>query len=598
MHPNKSPSAVGPQASLEDDLSNIRDLVISDPAAALSSAESILKTNADPRVFRVAAEACRRLGLQEDAISAELAAIQAALSSAELAEAAAAQSEDRSSDALTIVQSFLKQQPDDLLALTIAAEAEIDLWRLDSAEAKLRAVLDRAPTFLRASMLLSMCLTRQACARDACNVLEQVVARKPNNVTALTRLAQLRAAVRDVEQSVTLHERLAALEQNRPERWVDLAHQYRTVGRRRDAVSAFRQALSLDPVNGAAWWSLANYFVEELDERDENAIGAALEQHIGTPVESALQLTLGLIKDRRKEHEQAFKLLLAGKNARLARQRWDPDALSRTVDKMIRVVTPEFCRQRSAGGCPDSSPIFLVGMPRSGTTLVERILGRHSAIEAAGEIPVLQRCAELARNQFENPEDYAAVLEAISDAELTSLGERYVLASRDYRHSDKPRFIDKSNLNWMHIGLILIAFPNAKIIDVRRNALDCCWANFKVLFPDGFPEANDLYHLGRFYAEYARLMDAMKLVAPARILKVRYEDVVDDIEAATQSMLEFLDLPFESSCLDFHLSTDAVATPSSEQVRQPINRKGIGSARPYAQWLGPLREALGPLADA
>ena len=598
MLPDKSLGAVGSQSSFEDALASIQDLMISDPAAALSSAEAMLNTKADTRLFRVAAEACRRLGLEQDAISAELAAIQAALSNAELAEAAAAQSEDRSSDALTIVQSFLDGQPDDLLALTIAAEAEIGLWRLDSAEAKLRAILERAPTFLRASMLLSMCLTRQARAREACDVLEKVVARKPNNVTALERLAQLRAAVRDVDQSVTLHERLVALEQNRPERWIDLAHQYRIVGRRSDAVRAFRQALALDPIHGAAWWSLANYFADELDERDENAISAALEQHRGTPVESALQLTLGLIKDRRKEHEQAFKLLVAGKNARSARHPWDPLAVARTVDNIIRVMTPEFYRRRSTNGSSDSSPIFLVGMPRSGTTLVERILGRHSAIEAAGEIPVFQRCAELARNQVENPQDYAEVLEAISDAELASLGERYVLASRDYRHSEKPRFIDKSNLNWMHLGLILIAFPNAKIIDVRRDALDCCWANFKVLFPDGFPEANDLFHLGRFYAEYVRFMDAMKIVAPERILKVRYEDVVDDIGAATQRMLEFLDLPFEASCLDFHLSTEAVATPSSEQVRQPINRKGIGSAKPYAQWLGPLREALGPLADA
>ena len=159
MRPDKSPSTAGSQANFEDELADIRGLVISDPAAALGSAESMLKTNADPRVFRVAAEACRRLGLEEDAVSAELAAIQTALSSAELAEAALAQSENRSSDALAIIQSFLNRQPDDLLALTIAAEAEIDLWRLDSAEGKLRAVLDRAPTFLRASMLLSMCLT-------------------------------------------------------------------------------------------------------------------------------------------------------------------------------------------------------------------------------------------------------------------------------------------------------------------------------------------------------------------------------------------------------------------------------------------------------
>jgi hypothetical protein len=389
-----------------------------------------------------------------------------------------------------------------------------------------------------------------------------------------------------------------ALEQNRPERWIDLAHQYRIVGRRNDAIGAFRQALALDPVNGAAWWSLANYFPDELGAPDESTISAVLKEQISTTVESALQLTLGLIKDRQGEHEQAFKLLLAGKTARPRPKHWHPDSVRGAVDKVIQVVTPEFYQRRSANGFADASPIFLVGMPRSGTTLVERILGRHSAIEAAGEIPILQRCAELARNRIGNPPDYADVLGVISDSELAALGERYVRASRDYRHSDKPRFIDKSNLNWMHVGLILIAFPNAKIIDVRRNALDCCWANFKVFFPEGFTEANDLHHLGRFYAEYVRLMDAMSEVAPGRILKIRYEGVVDDIGTETRRMLEFLDLPFEPQCLDFHLATDAVATPSSEQVRQPINRKGIGSSKPYHQWLGPLIEALGPLAHA
>jgi tetratricopeptide (TPR) repeat protein len=579
-------------------VSEVARILEQDASGALERAETFLRSYPDPRLFRLAAEACRRLGLQGDAISAELAAIQAGLADAELGRAAAAQSEDRSSDALAILEPFLKRHPDDLLALTIAAEAEITLWHLDVAEAKLRSVLTRAPSFLRASMLLTTCLIRQVRARDACDLLDQVVARKPNNATALTRLAQLRAAVRDVEQSIALHERLVALEQDRPERWVDLAHQYRIVGRRHDAVRAFREALALDPFNSAAWWSLANYFASEIHEQDESAISVALEQNRGAGAESGLQLTLGLIKDRKKEHEQAFKLLVAGKKALFDRQPFEPDSLSLAVGEVIQTVTPEFYRRRSAAGWPDSSPIFIVGMPRSGTTLVERILGAHSAIEAAGELPIFQRCADLYRHQVARPESYAAVIEGISDPKLTSLGELYTAASQDYRHSDKSRFTDKSNLNWMHVGLILIAFPNARIIDVRRNAVDCCWANFKVFYPEGFPEANDLYHVGRFYAEYVRLMDAMTLVAPDRILNVRYEDVVDDIETATRRMLDFLEVPFERACLDFHLSADAVATPSSEQVRQPINRKGIGSAAPYRQWLGPLIEALGPLADA
>ena len=583
-------------ASFDDELQRIRSKLRTDPKGALAAAEALLPVRQDPRLFRLAAEACRALGLTDDATDAEIAAIQASLSDPRLREAAMAQAEDRAEDSLGMAEAALAAEPDDLLAQTLVAEAALTLWQLDRAEAGLRQVLDRAPTFLRASMLLVTCLVRQVRARDACDVLERAIALKPNNLTVLSRLAQLRATVRDVDQAVQLYERLVALEPEKSERWVDLAHQYRTVGRREDAVRAFRQALALNPVDGAAWWSLANYFPNEISERDEQAISTALKEHAGSPAEAPLQLTLALIKDRRKEHEQAFNLLLAGKRESAALQPADEHSVSRAVDEIIRIVTAEFYGRRSKAGSGDASPIFIVGMPRAGTTLVERILGQHSSIEAAGELPVLQRCAEFARHRTASPDDYASVLEGLSDAQLSAFGQRYLQASRDYRRTEKPRFIDKSNLNWMHVGLILIAFPNARIIDVRRDAVDCCWANYKVFFPAGFPEANDLHALGRFYAEYARLMDAMAQRFPDRILPVRYEDVVDDIEAETRRMLGFLDLPFEAACLDFHLSGDAVATPSSEQVRQPINRKGIGSSDPYRPWLGPLIDALGPLA--
>lgn len=229
--------------------------------------------------------------------------------------------------------------------------------------------------------------------------------------------------------------------------------------------------------------------------------------------------------------------------------------------------------------------------------MVERILGRHSAIEGAGEMRILPKLAELARREADNPEHYADLLKDLPDEQLAWVGRRYVEASRDYRRSAKRHFIDKNNLNWLQSGLTLLALPGARIIDVRRNALDCCWANFKMLFSTEFPATNDLRHVGRFYRDYVRLFDAMKQAAPGRILSVRYEGVVDDLEGQTRRMLDFLDLPFEPQCLDFHLSTGAVATASSEQVRQPLNRKGIGSAEPYRQWLGPLIEELGELAD-
>jgi hypothetical protein len=305
---------------------------------------------------------------------------------------------------------------------------------------------------------------------------------------------------------------------------------------------------------------------------------------------------LGYIAYRRGDHAAAFENFVAGKNARLDQLPYDPNPISTAVDGVIETFTADFYDARRQSGWSDSSPIFIIGMPRSGTTLVERILGRHSEVEGTGELKIIRNLAENVRHKLNNPQHYAALLETVSSAHLAWFGERYIEASRDYRKTSKPRFIDKNNLNWMQSGLVLLALPDAKIIDVRRNALDCCWANFKMLFSDWYPATNDLRHVGQFYRDYVRLFDAVHVAAPERILSVQYEDVVDDIEGQTRRMLDFLGLEFEAQCLDFHLTKDAVATASSEQVRQPLNRKGIGSADPYRQWLGPMIEELGPLA--
>jgi hypothetical protein len=182
-------------------------------------------------------------------------------------------------------------------------------------------------------------------------------------------------------------------------------------------------------------------------------------------------------------------------------------------------------------------------------------------------------------------------------AELTRIGELYIRASHDYRSTGKPRFIDKLNYNWSRVGLIRMILPNAKIIDLRRNALDCCWSNFKMMFAEGHIASNDQRDIARFYKDYVRLVEAIDAASPGGILKVRYEELVDAVEGQTRLILDFLGLEYEGECIDFHLSTAAVATPSSEQVRRPINRDSIGSAEPYRQWLGPMIEELGELAD-
>lgn len=584
--------------SFEEALANGQRLLDRDPAAALRQAEALVKSRNDARVFRLAAAACRKLGMDADAEGAELGAIQAGLAEPAMKGAALAQAEGNSVEALKIATDFLEENPGDLLAMTLIAEASINMWHLDEAAEMLRAVHERAPTFLRGSMLLATCLIKQVKMRDALDVLEEVVARKPGNVPALTLLAQTRAAVGDVEGAASVYEQLLALDERKAEWWIHLGQHYRALGRRDDSVGAFRRALAIEPFDGSAWWSLANYYTKEIDDQDVAQINRALPKRSGTPQEGSLRLALGLIADRDGNYAEAFDHFAEGKRIRLAHQPYDPDRVSAGVDSVIGLFTANFYDRRKAAGWQDQSPIFIVGLPRSGTTLVERVLGRHRAIEGAGELQIIQRLAEFARRKADNPEDYSAMLDTLADNQLAWVGERYVEASRDFRRGDEPMFIDKANLNWMQVGLILLALPGARIIDVRRSALDCCWANFKMLFTEGYPAANDLRHVGRFYRDYVRLLDAMELAAPGRILPVRYESVVNDLEGQTRRILEFLGLEFQAECLDFHLATDAVATASSEQVRQPLNRKGIGSAEPYRQWLGPLIDELGDLAES
>ena len=584
------------RGSFEEALTSAQRLLDQDPAAALKQAETLVRLKQDARVFRLAATACRKLGYKADADGAELGAIKASLEEPEMKRAALAEAEGNSAEAMAIARQFLVANPDDLLALTVIAEALINLWDLEEAEETLHKILQRAPTFLRASLLLAGCLIKQVRMGEALAVLGEVVARKPTNIPALSLLAHALGTVLKVEEAAAAHERLLALNAREVEWWVQLGQHYRALGRRDNAIGALRQALAIEPSNGGAWWTLANYFAGEVDEHDAVTIRRGLTEQAGNPQEGSLNLALGLIADRNGEHAAAFDHFVEGKRICLANQRYDPDRVSAGVDSVIRRFTPEFFERRKGAGWQDPSPIFIVGMPRAGTTLVERILGRHHAIEGAGELLIIPRLAEVARRKAEDSNDFAAMLEILADPQLAWVGRRYVEASVDFRRTGKPRFIDKANLNWMQIGLILLALPNAKVIDVRRDAVDCCWANFKMLFGEGYPSANDLRHIGRFYRDYVRLFDAIHVAAPGRILPVRYEDVVDDIEGQARRMLEYLGLEYEEDCINFHLSTGAVATASSEQVRQPLNRKGIGSAEPYRQWLGPLIEELGPLA--
>lgn len=564
------------------------------PGIALQQAQTLLRSGPEPRALQLEAAALRRLGRDAEAEQAELAAIKASFRVRELDDAAVAGQDGRAADSRRIIERFLDRQPGNLLALTMAAELDIDEWRLELAEERLRIVIERAPSYLRAIMLLSKCLSSQARVQEALAIVRDVLRRKPDNLIALRTLAQLYAEENDHEKSADTYRRVLDLEPTNLDMKIVYAQELRMLGRKDESKAAFRSAISLDPNNGAAWWGLVNYFTSDITDADIEAMQRGLRAQTGNPHNNGpLHIALSILAEAQGDFAGAFRHVDEGKQLRALAHPFDSAGASASVDELIDTFTPGFFAASATAGLHDDSPIFIVGMPRSGTTLLERILSRHSGIEACGELPIMPRLEQRLRRDGNST--YAASIRSITADRLTQLGEWYVDRSRDYRKSDKPRFIDKLNYNWSRVGLIRLMLPRARIIDLRRGAVDCCWSNFKMMFAKEHYAANDQREIARFYRNYVRMVETVDAASPGGILSVQYEELVDNVEGETRRILEFLGLDYEPACIDFHLSTSAVATPSSEQVRRPLNRDSIGSAEPYRQWLGPMIEELGEL---
>jgi tetratricopeptide (TPR) repeat protein len=574
---------------LDDALEEATRALATDPALALERADRLATKMPDARTFRLVAAAHRALGHEEEAAEAELQGIKFGFTPP-LRRAVAAKDARRFQDSKAIAEEYLRQYPDDLLAMTIAAEAALLLQDTRPAQDMLRRVLVRAPGFPRAAVLLANSLVAELRLREAIAVVEQLRQHVPDDLTALRYLADLRAQSGDYGDAAEIYAAIPSVEPPNAGDLFKQAQNLRAAGRRAEALDVLRTAIDLSPHEGAAWWALAQYFPEQLDGQQVERLQQALASGRATASDAGLlRIALSIAFDRRGEHEAAFREISSVKAARRASKPYDPDALTRHVDALIAGFTPEFVSARECVPSSGETPIFVVGMPRSGSTLVERILGRHSLIEATGEIQVMPRLVDAERANA--PAAFQSLLPAsLSPGKTQELAGRYLEGTRQFRRAGKPFFVDKYNANWIHAGLIRLMFPDAKILDVRRSALDCCWSVYKMMFGDAY--ANDQRHLARYYADYVRFMEAIDAAAPGGILTVSYESLVEDLESHVGRMLEFIGVDYEKQCAGFHLSSDPVATPSSEQVRRPLFRDSIGSAEPYRQWLGPLVEEL------
>ena len=491
-----------------------------------------------------------------------------------------------------LLRARLKEQPTDIAAIRMLAELAGRIGRYRDAENLLRRAVELAPGFHAARANLATVLHRQNRPSEALAELDRLAAEDPDSSGHANLRAATLGRLGAFEEAIELYDRILAEHPDQPKVWMSRAHVLKTVGRLDDSVHAYRRALALAPTLGEVWWSLANLKTVRFDDEDVAAMTSALATD-GLTAEDRfhLEFALGKAHEDRREAEAAFACYDAANRHRRALVSYEAGATSAIVDRMIATLTPDLFARFAGAGHDAPDPIFVLGMPRAGSTLIEQILASHSQVEGTSELPdVPVLSGRIA--------DYPTGLTTTEPALLRELGERYLDRTRVLRREDKPRFIDKLPNNWLHTGLIHLILPNATIIDARRHPLDCCWSNFKQHFARGQTFTYDLADLGHYYADYVRLMAHFDAVLPGRVHRMVHERLIDDPEGEIRKLLAACGLDFEDACLRFHENTRAVRTPSSEQVRRPISRDGMGAWQPFDARLGPLRDALGATLDA
>ena len=371
----------------------------------------------------------------------------------------------------------------------------------------------------------------------------------------------------------------------------------KTVGDRQGSVAAYRHALGAEPTLGEVYWSLANLKTVRFDDGDVAAMEAALStEGLAHEDRFHLHFALGKAYEERQSHEAAFEHYARGNAQRSAELEHNPTDVSAHVDKIIARFTSDFVADRAGQGYPASDPIFILGMPRAGSTLIEQMLASHSLVEGTMELPDIPAIAmREGREHGGGADGWVDAVAAMTPERLAELGAEFIERTRIQRKTEKPFFIDKLPNNWAYTGLIRLILPNAKIIDARRHPLDCCFSNFRQHFARGQAFSYDLDHMGRYYSDYVRAMAHFDAVMPGRIHRVIHEAMLDDPETEIRSLLAYVGLPFEEACLNFHQNKRAVRTASSEQVRRPINRDGVDQWKPYEAHLAPLKAALSGL---
>ena len=502
-----------------------------------------------------------------------------------------------------LLRTRLRARPTDVVAIRMLAEVAGRLGRYPDAERLLRRSLDLAADFAAARVNLVFVLQRQSKFVEAHQHADHLLSEHPNDVSYLAAKAAVLVRTGGYEEAIVAYQRILAHSPELPRIWVSYGHVLKTVGRQSESIAAYRRAIACKDTLGDAWWSLTNLKTIKLDAGDIAAMRSALERAGNEADRYHLHFALGKALEDAGQYEESFHHYAHGNRRRRAELPYDPEQATRHRQRSCELMTREVFEQRTGMGDPAKDPIFVVGLPRAGSTLVEQILASHSLVEGTMELPdITSISTDLSgRHDHRQPaaeSGYLPKLLALSADDLCALGLRYLQNTAIQRKMHRPRFIDKMPNNFAHVGLIQLILPNAKIIDVRRHPMANCFSAFKQHFSRGQGFTYDLEELGRYYRDYVALMDHYDSVLPGRVHRVYYENLVTQPDPTIRELLAHCGLPFEASCLAFYENPRAVRTASSEQVRRPINADGVDTWRHYAAWLEPLRRALGDMLDA
>lgn len=501
-------------------------------------------------------------------------------------------------EAESLAKELVNKNPRDVNAALLLARIAIHAKVYDDAEKLLKKIIEIAPRFILAWHDLGATLKEQGKEEEAIITLRKALDIDPNNAPTHYLYAAALALAGRTEDAAQSYKNAVLIDPELVGAHVGLGHVLKTLGDQEGGIAAYRAAIALRPNLGEVYFSLSNLKTFRFTDHEiEDMVQRINQDSLDSESVVHFAFSLGKAFEDKKEYDRAFEYYIQGNEKHRASIVYDPVQTELAHRKMKDTYSEEFLQriEKSEPGAKDPAPIFIVGLPRSGSTLLEQILASHSLVDGTSELPDLGIVSQMIADKQKGRTFPAGILD-MKDSEILSLGEEYLKRTMRHRRG-APFFTDKMPNNFAHVGLLRAILPNAKIIDARRHPLDSCVGSFKQHFAKGQTFTYDMFELGEFYLQYDELMEHWNQLLPGKVLKVQYEDVVEDLETQVRRILEYCELPFEEGCVNFHETKRSVRTASSEQVRQPIYNKSLNTWKRFDKHIDDLKDILGPLLD-